>query len=194
MIARDSVYSAVKLVFSSAVCLILCLFQTSSFHIWLSFNGAIFLRWFFDTLLGCVSWLCKEESIKNKIPPQPSAHGMHTSCHHLISVHSSKATPPSSNHYSKITSHHPPVEAWFQCVKGEMIKVKSSLIEWTTPEQLLLLQTHWLSSEKHIWTSGFININIDSVALCYVCSRDLNVFLSLVACIIKKLLLISQMQ
>lgn len=35
---------------------------------------------------------------------QPSAHIMHMSCHHIISAHSSKATPPSSDQSSNINT------------------------------------------------------------------------------------------
>lgn len=80
----------------------------------------------------------KEDSIKSKITSNP----VHTSCtqlhrrHYVISVHSSKATPPSTDDSSNITSHHPsPVKGRLQWVKGEVIKVKSSLIERTPPKQ-----------------------------------------------------------
>lgn len=74
---------------------------------------------------------------------QLSAHIMHTTCHHLIRAHSSKATPASTGHSSNITSAvcwKPGItERWVK----PTIKVKLSLIERTPPKQLPYTPNVW---------------------------------------------------
>lgn len=192
MIARDNVYSAVRLVFSSTVCLILCLFQTNqfikysslSFHLWLHFNWAVYyLRQLFQ-YSGCVSWQgwlnlsvhsrehltmqwflldlglttveqcpCLAPSIrmteakknlsKAKSPPTQCTHHAHT----LSSSHQCTLLKSNTTQQRSLFKHHiasPSCESKLQRVKGETIKVKSSLIEWTTPKQL--------ASTPNLWT------------------------------------------
>lgn len=84
----------------------------------------------------------KKNLSKAKITSDPA----HTSCTHLVIV-SSLHTLQKQHHPAAITpqtSHRPPVKARPQWVKGETIKVKSSLIEWTPPKQL--------PSAPNLWT------------------------------------------
>lgn len=58
--------------------------------------------------------MTEERNYQKQNNLQPSAHIMHTTCHHPISAHSSQAAPPSTTHSSNITSDHLPVKPQLQ--------------------------------------------------------------------------------
>lgn len=121
-ITVDTVFSAVSLVFSSTVCLILCFFQASKVKYFImsctliAFNLATCYfnlhkrEWLFDSNIHI--WFSQWESLRQRQICQKQqklnqVHASCSSCHHFIifiSGHCSKATPPSSEFTSSIAS------------------------------------------------------------------------------------------
>lgn len=118
-ITVDTVFSAVSLVFSSMICLILCFFHASkvkyfimlctliAFNLTTYYFNLLKSEWLFDSNIHI--WFSQWESLRQRQICQKQqklnqVHASCSSCHHFISGHCSKATPPSSEFTSSISS------------------------------------------------------------------------------------------